>query len=335
MSVELKIPDKVKNIIFIVEGGLGKEIASTAVIQAIKTKYPQKNIIVVAGFTDIFLYNPNVKKVFNFGNPLYFYDDYINDEAYVIRQEPYLEYEYISKKSHLIDVWCKQIGVEPTTLTPDIYFLENEIDAAKMYVDNVTENGKKELILLQWIGGKVPKDKTPAELKGSLAAMYRRSLPQDTAQKLVNKLVETNKYVVGNVAHENFPDIKNTNRIHFPIRSVIALLKHVKTFIGIDSFLQHAAASSEINKQGVVCWGGTSPICLGYDTHVNLTKSVCNNPFCHRPNSYLFDMQSHGAMWDCTYGDRCMKAFTADEIFQECMKIGVEKVEVKSESQVV
>ena len=50
----MNIEDKVKNIIFIVEGGIGRNIASTGVIRALKKNYPDKKIIVVGGCQEMF-----------------------------------------------------------------------------------------------------------------------------------------------------------------------------------------------------------------------------------------------------------------------------------------
>jgi len=262
--------------------------------------------------------------VFNFNNPLYFYEDYVNENSFVIKNEPYLEYGYINKEKHLIESWCDSIGIEKVINVPELFFLENEIDAANIYLERITKN-KKKLVLLQWVGGKTPKDKNPESFKGAKVTMYRRSLEQKTAQEIVNKLVDTGDYIIGDVGHPNFPELKNTTRVNFPIRSVLALHKIVDGFIGIDSFLQHAAASKSLNNPGIVCWGGTSPKCLGYDKHINLIKKVCSTPFCHRPNSYLFDKQAHGAMWDCIYGDKCMKSFTADKIVDAYLELNRKK----------
>ena len=62
----LEINEKVKNIIFICDGGIGKNIVGTAVVRAIKKQFPDKNIIVVAGCPDVFMYNPNVYRTYNF-----------------------------------------------------------------------------------------------------------------------------------------------------------------------------------------------------------------------------------------------------------------------------
>jgi hypothetical protein len=319
--------DKVRDICFVSEGGIGKEIASSAVIRAIKKHNQEKDVLVMSGFNELFLYNPSVKKTFHFNNPLYFYEDYVNEKMLFLKAEPYLTYDYINKKSHLVESWCKALGIEHDGNRPDFYYLPNEERSAKMYVDKITDEGKKPLVLLQWVGGKVPQDKSQKELMASLSTMFRRSLLQEEAQKLVDTLKEKG-YIVGVVGHENFPELKGTEKIFFPLRSTIMLLKYAKTFIGIDSFLQHAAASNQINKKGIVCWGGTSPLSLGYDVHINLTKSVCDTPFCHRPNSFAFDVQAHGAAWDCPLDNKCMSSYTAEEIiktFEENFENGTDK----------
>ena len=54
------------NIIFSIEGGLGKSIMGTAVLSAIKKQYPNDYIIVITGYPDVFIGNPNVNKVLNY-----------------------------------------------------------------------------------------------------------------------------------------------------------------------------------------------------------------------------------------------------------------------------
>lgn len=307
---ETKLPDDVKNIIFVAEGGIGRAIASTAIVAKIKQAHPDKRIIVVTGYPDIFLYNPHVFKVFNFGNPLYFYDDYVTKESYLMHVEPYRHHGYLHGERHLIDVWCEMLGLDPTDAKPELYFLKKEEEAGKLYVDKLTENGKKKFVLFQWVGGIIPKEKNAPTVLDSLGRMHKRSLPQNVAQKIVNKLV-TRKLAVGIVQHENFPDLDEAERVCYPIRNVLVLLKYSQGFIGIDSFIQHAARA--MNVPGVVCWGGTNPSRLGYPMHKNLNKTACSSPNCHRPNSYIFDANPSGFIWNCPFDEVCMN-YDADEI---------------------
>jgi hypothetical protein len=94
-----------KTIIFQIDGGIGKCIASTAVIKAIKKKYPNDNLIVISGYPEVYLNNPHVYKSFQFGNINYFYTDYIeNKEVSLFLHNPYLEVDYVQEKKHLIQI---------------------------------------------------------------------------------------------------------------------------------------------------------------------------------------------------------------------------------------
>ncbi|MEI6297395.1 MAG: hypothetical protein WCO84_07205 [bacterium] len=306
----MELGAEVKNIIFVSEGGLGRVISSTAVVAKLKKKYPDKRILVVAGFPDVFLYNPDVYKVFRFDNPLYFYDDFVTPESRLMHVEPYREHGYLHGNKHLITAWCDMLGLDPEGARPILHFLKKEEEAAQIYVDKITAGGKKKFVLLQWTGGIVPKEKNAESYVDSVSRMHKRSISKSVAQKLVNKLISRD-YVVGAVQSANHPDLEGVQRIEFPIRNVMALLKYSDHFIGIDSFLQHAAAAMGVT--GVVVWGGTKPERLGYPENVNLTKKACPTPFCHRPNSYIFDANPSGFIWNCPHDEKCMD-YDADEI---------------------
>jgi ADP-heptose:LPS heptosyltransferase len=62
-------------IIFQINGGIGKSIAATAVCKAIKKQYPKDELIVLTGYPDVFVKNPNVNRVLS-GHVNYFYQDY-------------------------------------------------------------------------------------------------------------------------------------------------------------------------------------------------------------------------------------------------------------------
>ena len=318
----LVISDKIRNIVFFSEGGIGKCIASTAVIRAIKKAHPTKNIIVVAGCPEIYMNNPNVKRSFHFQNALNFFEDWITDETIILKSEPYMHYDYIQKKRHVVDCWCEQVGVPFDGAEPDIFFIPSELDAAKIFTDELTNQGKSDLVMFQWVGGQVPDPNNQKSFKDKLAGMYRRAMPKDQAQAIVDYFYNERGATVINVGHSNFPQLKNCKNPQLPIRVIISLLTQVKLFVGIDSFIQHAAASHQINKKGVVIWGGTSKICLGYDLHKNLEVIACPTPACHRPNSYLMDVQINGQMWDCPYGEPCMKR-TIDEVISAVNEVSL------------
>ena len=96
----------------------------------------------------------------------------------------------------------------------------------------------------------------------------------------------------------------------------MAFIPHAEKMLLIDSFMQHAAAAFQ--RPAVVCWAGTSPDCLGYDLHTNLRRSVCDTPECHRPNTFLFDQQANGDLWNCPYGEVC-RQYSAEDIVEALM----------------
>ena len=50
------------NIIFQIDGGLGKSILATAMTKVIRKRYKNANIIVVTAHTDVFLNNPHINE---------------------------------------------------------------------------------------------------------------------------------------------------------------------------------------------------------------------------------------------------------------------------------
>jgi ADP-heptose:LPS heptosyltransferase len=63
---------KDKYLVWHIEGGLGKNIAATSLISSIKKKYPDRKLIMVASYPEIFLNFPDIERVYPVGNTPYF-----------------------------------------------------------------------------------------------------------------------------------------------------------------------------------------------------------------------------------------------------------------------
>jgi hypothetical protein len=293
--------EKYKNLIFIVSGGIGRNIFATAVIRNLKKAYPNKRIFVICGTQEVFFNNPNVNRVYSFNTVQHLYEDYIfkNDDTCIVEVEPYRHPDYMNNNMHIVKAWCDLLNIECDSIVPELYFTVNESNMAKAYLSKFN----KPLVLLQHIGGAIPqKADDKMQAIASELNMYRRSLREETTQKIVDQLI-ADGYAVGSVQADTQFQPKNTEKIQFPIRAIMALIPHVDSIICIDSFLQHACAA--LNKKALVLWAGTNPEKLGYELHTNLRRNVCATPECHRPNSYAFDMQPNGAVWDCPFSDVC------------------------------
>ncbi|GAF83323.1 unnamed protein product, partial [marine sediment metagenome] len=66
MSDKEKVDKNEKYVVFHAEGGHGKQIMATAVIRAVKKKYPDRKLIVVTPWDGPFFYNEDVWRFYAF-----------------------------------------------------------------------------------------------------------------------------------------------------------------------------------------------------------------------------------------------------------------------------
>ena len=242
-----------KNIIFQVNGGIGKSIMATAVCRAIKKAYPEHNLIVLSGYPEVFIGNPNVHRFYRAGMAPYFYEDFIkgNDTIFMV-DEPYLSKGYLAKNVHLVEAWCEVLGVKCDGIKPDLYLNPIEINKTRFQ----SPNGKP-MLLFQPFGG------------GSKDVQYswNRDIPPHQAQALVNVLNQ--KYHILQICREDQIKLQNVQHIHAPFRDIFGLILASQARLGIDSFMQHAAAS--FDKSTTVCWITNTPTVFGYKNHKNIS----------------------------------------------------------------
>ena len=85
-----------KYVVWHIEGGLGKNIAATALVEDVAKKYSDRKLVMVVSYPEIFLNNPFIYRVYRVGMTSYFYEDYIhNKDVIVFRHEPYFESDHI------------------------------------------------------------------------------------------------------------------------------------------------------------------------------------------------------------------------------------------------
>ena len=297
-------------VVLVVEGGIGRNIMATAVVRNLKQVIGDKDLMVVASCSDVFLRNPHVRRVIPMSVPTYFYEDYIvSSKTLFLKAEPYQTYDYIYRKKHFVECWCDEIGVACDSTKPELYFSDKERRMAQLYLNGFD----KKMVMLQHTGGKDPVDKSEKARMIAAAEMYRRGIREEVTQAITDGLLNRG-FMVGSVQHENQFCPSMAEKIQFPVRSILALLPHVEGVIAIDSFLMHGAAA--VGAPSLVMWGGTNPKVLGYDVHHNVERQACPTPMCHRPNSYLWDVEPNGYMWECPHNDRCME-FDAEDILRE------------------
>ena len=293
-------------IIFNPEGGLGKIIASTAIVRNIQTKYPDHKIVVLTPWPEVFLNNPRVHRVFKSGMTPYFYKDYLEGrESIVLKGEPYFSTKHLYSKQHLIKSWCElhDLPFDGNT-KPELYFTQAE---KKYYASNL--NGDKPLLILQTNGGNYHDERLYC---------WTRDLPAEQSQILVNELSKTYKII--HVTRKNTQQLNDVTRIdEIPNkRSFISLLLRSEKRLLIDSSLQHAAAAFDL--KSTVCWVGTKPNVFGYDIHDNIlpSKDLSLPGGGHMIDSLFFDYDFNGPEHEYPFDN--FDIFNLQEVYDSVVK---------------
>jgi uncharacterized phage-like protein YoqJ len=114
---------KEKYFIWFINGGLGKNVAATALVKSIKKTHPDRKLIVVCSWPQVFLNNPDIDRVYNSANIPHFYEDYIeNKDIIICNQEPYNQTGHVTKQKHVLESWCELLGIEYTNQQPQLFY---------------------------------------------------------------------------------------------------------------------------------------------------------------------------------------------------------------------
>jgi hypothetical protein len=275
-----------KYTLFHIEGGLGKHVAATAVAKCIKNNHPDRELLVVCAYPEIFLNLNFISKVFRLGNTPYFYQDYIKDQdTLIFKHEPYFTTDHIGKKLPLIENWCKLYNLDYLGEQPELVFNVRQLQHGFKKWQR-----PKPVMVIQTNGGPLQQD---------FPYSWTRDIPYPVAESLVN-FYSKDYHIIQVCRHED-NKIPGCEHVTEPMSNMelFSLLLVSQKRILIDSCLQHAAAA--LNKKSTVLWVGTSPKLFGHDAHDNFTAKIDEN--IKLPDSYLFDFSFNGVFHECPLMD--------------------------------
>ncbi|NBP04482.1 MAG: hypothetical protein EBU90_31240, partial [Proteobacteria bacterium] len=250
--------------IFHLQGGIGKHVAATAVAKAIKNNFPDRKLIVVCAYPDIFINLSFVDRVFLLGGTQYFYQEYIQDkDSLIFHHEPYYTTNHIHKRKRLIENWCEMHRLKFDNERPEVKFNKLQWDLSRKFWLR-----KKPIMIIHTNGGPMTTDAKPYS--------WTRDMPPELAQELVDYYKKD--YHIYQVTKMNSPKLEGAEHVFATQQQALSLMEffsillHSKKRILIDSSLQHAAAA--LRKKSTVLWNGTSPKVFGYDVHDNICTDV-------------------------------------------------------------
>lgn len=287
-----------KNIIFTVNGGIGKCILSTAVCRAIREQHPNDQLIVVSGYPEVFLNNPHVDRSFAFGQMSYFYQDFIEGKDFeTLIHDPYVETAFLRQDEHLVKTWCEMFDVKaPENVNPEIFLTERE---KTFFESRFASSGP--VLLLQTNGGAGNQ-----ELKYSWA----RDIPSNVVLAVIEEFKETHHIV--HMRREDQISYEFTTSVTDMFRGLAVLISLSEKRLFMDSFAQHAAAA--LNKPSTVLWIANKPEVFGYDVHDNILA----NPFTKKPElkgAYLQKFDIQGNLLEFPYHNES-EIFNIDRIIE-------------------
>jgi hypothetical protein len=283
----------VKTVIFFLQGGIGKHIAATAVAENIYKNFPDRKLIVICPYPEVFLNNPFVHRIYRSNSVQYFYEDFIkNKDTIFLGNEVYQSNEYVVQKKHLIEAWCEMFGLKYTGENPRLFLNYAEVvDVARKY------NRNKALLILQTNGGGEGNHYN-----------WARDLPEFLVKDLVNKL--KNYYHIYHIARNDQISYENTEKVNSHVRELFCLISLSQKRLLIDSFTQHASAA--LMMPSTVCWIGTNPNNLGYNIHKNILAKNQVKIFTHNIDGIVMEKEFAGLPHQCNYN--ILEAFNSEEI---------------------
>jgi hypothetical protein len=288
--------------LFLVQGGFGKHVASTAVAKCIKNNFPGRELIVVSVWTEIFQNLPFVDRVYQAGNTSYFYQTYVEDmDSLVFANEPYFTTDHVNKKLPLVQTWSKMYNLEYRGEMPEIKFNPLQRKSAKEFWP-ARANGKP-IMVIQTNGGMYNEQRP---------YLWARDMPVALAQRLVDHY--SDEYHIFQITRPACEVLDDVEVIKDPMTNMelVSTLLHSEKRILIDSCMQHAAAA--LKMPSVVLWNGTSPEVFGWDMHTNIQAKKPAK--CKLPNSVLFDFDFMGVEAEYPYIDDDEEIFDFDKIVE-------------------
>ena len=257
------------NVIFQIQGGLGKSVAGTAVLKAIKKKYSKANIIVVTEHPQVFINNPNTNRVLQSHQTNGLYKTYIDKkDVKVFFADPYHHTDFITEEKHLIAIWCEMYGLEYNGEMPEIFLSKGE----KEYFSQFYKLDKP-IMAIQPNGG---------ALGQPLKYSWTRDIPASVVNHVVNYF--KSDYAIVHIKREDQLIYENTIGAMDDWRSIAIMLTMSSKRFLIDSSSMHIATA--LNLPSVVGWIGTNPKVFGYEMHQNIVANDFTKEINIEHNAY-------------------------------------------------
>ena len=218
-----------KGTVVIINGGLGKCIMFTAVAKSFKHVYPEVPLIVISGYPEVFLNNPNIIGNFPFTQHGLWVTYTKNHEYDVVAWDPYHHRDWMANEPrHLTDIWCDLLDIDSLYMLPELHFSGPEVAELQAMIQT-----ELPLLVVQSSGGSNP-----------AAVSWTRNPPKEEYDAYVSRYKDTH-YIV-HLCVPNTPVLPSAHQRldNLSRRQAMCLVHYANEFIGIDSYGLHARAAN-------------------------------------------------------------------------------------------
>jgi hypothetical protein len=293
--------------IFQIQGGLGKHIAATAVAQVIKSAHPDRELVVVCAWPELWANLPFVYRVFPLGNTSYFYSEYIDGkDSLIFANEPYFTTTHINKTHKLVESWCKLYNLEYNNEQPVLKINPEQKKSIRNFYEPKFEG--KPLLLLHTNGGLFTNERP---------FCWSRDMPIEIAQKVANHFKKS--HFVMQITRPSSPKVEGAfvRNEQLSNTELCGLVGLSGKRLLIDSSLQHAAAAFGL--PSTVLWNATSSVIFGHNIHDNIQAK--EKPQKSLPGSVYFDYSFDANEHEFPYEEEDLKdLYNLDEIIDSLEK---------------
>lgn len=314
-----------KNVIYIVEGGIGHNFNVSLSLKKYKEKYPDHNLIVLSPWPDVFYKNPDIDELYHPDDALAkealnkrIKGDYIQLNPSVYRERLQTREEY--KNKHIKEILCDVIGLEANRDDLLYYYpTDEELKEAYQFKEEVKSTGKK-LGICQLEGSGIGQN--PMAILKKIPENIVKGVLSQTSDKVywvqigVKQTDQTGKTTFEEVL---YPEASHHLQ-NFPYRKLFALLSVADIGFGTDSFSQHLMSGAFMIPY-VLLLGRSRKESYAHPATIVIEKpDSCKTPGPNKSGNYFgCEAPTNLVNRPCTSLD-CMKDFNVDEIVKEIIK---------------
>ena len=279
-----------KKCLITVEGGLGKNVMLTAILEEFKKQKGYDEIYVISPYYDVFKCCPAVTDAFPMGQGTLYQELVLAPDCDVYCKEPYNNPHFIKKECHLFEAWAEEFGFKLSkpgkAYTPDLSKIGEEYPALVQMVNEKVKELNNNFIIVQFCGGQSPLG-LPRDVNGNLPLYDERNEPLKRNYYKGQLIIDAikNKNPGTTIVHyslPNEPSYNNAVKFEMPYLAYYLLAKSAKAVVTTDSSLQHIATGACNNV--TVIWGETRPEHFGYECNKNIcAKNVLNSQPYFKP----------------------------------------------------